>query len=205
MSVLPYSTEVVCRAEHVSGPARVQTTVLRGEKYGFFKARECVFRVEGRFYAETVMVYPSVGVNLPIFGSEYLEIGKKYFAAVDFHPASGGELPDHPALEQFPVRSVEFSRHYDLLRYFSSRLWLKRSTEPLYDEFKAEFEARIEAYYSLLNDNLGVPGPPPSAYGEFNRYMADHDPAHGILKAYFGGEFADDYLRRVLFSEEMCC
>jgi hypothetical protein len=29
--------------------------------------------------------------------------------------------------------------------------------------------------------------------------MAENDPAHGILRAYFGPEFADDYVKGFLF------
>lgn len=197
--------EVKCRSLHISNGATLVTTVLIGEKYGFYKARECRLSVPGKISAKTVVIYPCVGVNLPIFASEYLQIGKNLFGGVDFHP-SGGDFTNYgPLLQQFPARTVQSSRHYDLDTWFGPVLWLKRGGFEVEGEFRAQYACRLSAYYSLLNDNLGVKGSNLDSHRLFNRYMAEHDPARGILKAYFGSEFADDYLRRVLFGQECAC
>ena len=197
--------EVKCRSEYRSKGASLVTTVRTGEKYGFYKSRECILTVPGKVFAQTVAIYPSVGVNLPIFASEYLQIGQNSFGGVDFHPSGTENTNYGDLLEQFPARTVQFSRHYNLDTWFSPVLWLKKGGMEVRGAFEGEYLARLGAYYALLNANLMIGGAGPDNHGAFNGYMAEHDPARGILKAYFGAEFADDYLRLVLFGQENAC
>ena len=197
--------EVKCRSEYRGRGASLVTTVRTGEKYGFYKSRECILTVPGKVFAQTVAIYPSVGENLPIFASEYLRIGQNSFGAVDFHPP-GTEKTDYGGLlGQFPARSVQSSRHYDLDTWFSPVLWIERGDMGVRRAFEREYLARLGAYYSLLNTNLMFGGAGPDNHEAFNGYMAEHDPARGILKAYFGAEFANDYLRLVLFGQKSVC
>ena len=39
------------------------------------------------------------------------------------------------------------------------------------------------------------------AHTNYDRHMAERDPAHGILKSYFSAEFADFYVQKFLFDE----
>jgi len=151
--------------------------------------------VPGKFFAETMLVYPCNGVNFPVFGSEYIEMRGRYFGAVDFHPVFGetGHIEEY--FSDFPDRIVEKSAHYDLDTYFSRKLWHKRSDKPFYDEFVGVCETRLSRFMGIL------PHLPPNDpdYVDLDAYMAENDPAHGILKAYFGPEFADDYVKKFLF------
>ena len=197
--------EIKCRSEYRGKGASLITTVRTGEKYGFYKSRECVLTVPGKVFAQTVAIYPSVGVNLPIFASEYLQIGQNSFGAVDFQPSGTGETDYGSLLEQFPARTVQSSRHYDLDTWFSPVLWLEKGDIGVRGAFEREYLARLGAYYALLNSNLMIGGAEPDSHRAFNGYMAQHDPARGILKAYFGAEFTNDYLRLVLFGQESVC
>lgn len=197
--------EVKCRSAYSQKGASLVTTVRIGEKYGFYKSRECVLTVPGKVFSKTVAIYPSVGQNLPIFASEYLRIGQNSFGAVDFHPSCTEKTDYGGLLEQFPPRTVQSSRHYDLDTWFSPVLWLKRGGVEVRRAFEVEYLNRLGAYYALLNTNLMAGGAGPHTHEAFNGYMADHDPARGILKAYFGPEFANDYLRLVLFGQESVC
>lgn len=205
MNLIPLKEEVVCRSEHAEGLATIKTMVARGEKYGFYRGRVCIFEVKGKFLAETVIIYPSVGQNLPIFGSEYLEVKGKSFAAVDFHPVGGNLAPFEGDLAHFAPRDTIKSKHYDLNQYFSPKLWLKRGREGVRAIFEQEYSNRVMAYYALLNNNLHLVEGERADHGPFNAYMANHDPARGILKSYFGPGFADDYIRTVLFAEGVNC
>lgn len=173
------------RSRHFSDPAR-----------GIFYCRECVLDVPGKFFAETSLVYPQSRGVFPIFGSEYIQMARGSFGAVDFHPTQteNNTIPDD--FGSYPNRTVSKSPHYDLDRHFSPVLWHKKSPDDFYDEFADVAGERLTRYLRVL--------PPPTApdsasFAPFDAYMALNDPARGILKAYFGIEFSDDYIRRFLF------
>jgi hypothetical protein len=179
----------------VSGPATIESMWFRLPEGGVHYARSCILTVPGKFFAETMLVYPCNGVNFPVFGSEYIKMPGKFFGAVDFHPVSGetGHIEAH--FSDFPDRIVEKSAHYDLDTYFSSKLWHKRSENDFYGEFVDVCESRLRRFMEILPN---LPHNTPD-YVDFDAYMAEHDPAHGILRAYFGSEFAEGYVRRFLF------
>jgi hypothetical protein len=158
--------------------------------------RMCILSVPGKFFAETVVIFPKYGVNTPIFGSEYIKTPKKSFAAVDFHPQEGDISAIEGYLGSEPLCQVKKSHHYDLQAHFSPWLWLKKDPEDLYYEFSEVCGSRCDAYHTLLDGVRGVKSPHPGGYC---RYMAEKDPARGILKAYFGSDFSDEYTERFLF------
>ena len=178
-----------------SGPARIESVWLRAPERGIEYARGCILTVPGKFFAETLLIYHSEGGDFPIFGSEYIGMGKRFFGAMDFHPPGGNNNPVEAFFPDFPRRKVENSKHYDLNTYFSTKLWHERSENPFYERFEAEAMARAAAYVSRLPSGTGYT----PCFQSFDQYMALHDPAHGILKSYFGAEFANDYIRGFLF------
>ena len=179
----------------VSGSATIESMWFHLPSEGIHYARSCVLTVPGKFFAETMLVYPCNGVNFPVFGSEYIEMRGRYFGAVDFHPVFGETSHIEEYFSDFPDREVQKSAHYDLDTYFSRKLWHKRSDESFYEEFVEVCEARLGRFMQILPN---LPSNAPN-YTDFDAYMAENDPAHGILKAYFGPEFADDYVRGFLF------
>lgn len=146
-----------------------------------------------------MLVYPQTTEIFPVFGSEYIKMGRGCFGAIDFHPTQtvDNQVPDD--FRDFPLRTVSKSPHYDLNRHFSPVLWHKKSPDDFYGEFADVAESRLRRYLDVL-DQYRVNTPlNPANFTAFDTYMAVHDPAYGILKAYFGPEFANDYIRRFLF------
>lgn len=179
----------------VSGPATLESRWFRLPSEGIYYTRSCILTVPGKFFAETMLVYPCNGLNFPVFGSEYIEMRDRCFGAVDFHPISGETDFIDVYFSDFPDREVQKSAHYDLDTYFSGKLWHKRDKIDFYDEFVDVCESRLARFMEILPN---LPSHTPD-YDSFDTYMAENDPAHGILKAYFGPEFADDYVRGFLF------
>lgn len=187
-------------SEFVENPsANLRSRWFSAPERGIHLARECVLDVPGRFFAETVLVYPQTAKIFPIFGSEYIRMARGSFGAVDFHPTQveNNKIPDD--FGDFPPRAVSKSPHYDLDRHFSPVLWHKKHPDDFYEEFEDVAEARLRRYLDVLDRYKGNIPPDSVNFTPFDTYMAVHDPAHGILKAYFGSEFANDYLRRFLF------
>lgn len=191
----PFTTDTVDE-----GLATLTSTAWGPSEQGFYRARSCLLQVKGRFKAETLVIYPSVGHFLPIFGCEYIELPHKRFGAVDFHPVNRNLDPITTYLVHESDRTVEKSAHYDLDTHFSPKLWLERGSDPdIYARFRGKAGDYVSVYMDMLSDHLGTGETGPSDHASYNAYMAEHDPAHGILRAYFGPEFARDYIDTFLF------
>jgi len=164
-----------------------------------FLARGCVLTVPGKFFAETLLVYPNTVGNFPIFGSEYIRMAKGHFGATDFHPLTPENNQIPPDFDVFPDRMVVKSPHYDLDTHFSTKLWHKRGVDNFYNEFSEACSARLSHYLDVLSTVDRLDSVDTSKFTAFDSYMAVNDPARGILKAYFGSDFADEYIRTFLF------
>lgn len=185
----------------VNGPVTLRSRSFSDPSRGIFLARECVLEVPGKFFAETLLVYPQTNEIFPIFGSEYLRTGKGFLGVIDFHSgqAENNQIPAD--FNHFAPRTIPGSRHYDLDRHFSPVLWHHKSPNDFYGEFAGIASTRLHHYLRVLPPNTP---PEPRRFSPFDTYMALNDPARGILKAHFGAEFADEYLRLFLFPHGRC-
>lgn len=196
-SILPTGLERI----KTEKSAEIHSYVWQGS--GIRRARLCVLNIPGKFTAETLVIYPSWETETPIFGTEYITIAnKKFFGAIDFHPLSQDEgylktwIDGH--LGEFPVRSVEESKFYDLSKYFSSRFWIKKSDQEFHDEYLDRVDMYAVRYRRALEGGRQTSSNK-QAHVDYDTHMAVNDPAHGILKSYFSDEFADFYVNKFLF------
>lgn len=176
------------------------------ESCNFRKARLCEFKVDKKFKAETLVIYPVWGSDAPIFGCEYLQIGQhKFFGAIDFHPL----LQTKPYLDKyintylghFSDRKVDSSKAYNLDEFFSKKMWLKKDSIDLYDEFINRSSGYLWIYKDLLSDcEITQQLTSLDLQIRYDEYMRERDPARGILKAYFSEEFSENYINNFLFS-----
>jgi 15,16-dihydrobiliverdin:ferredoxin oxidoreductase len=190
--------------EHLTTTAEgseIRSYVWEGETIR--RARVCELSIPGKFTAETLVIYPDWRTQTPILGTEYITIAnKKFFGAIDFHPLL--QTPEYlerwveEYLYDFPERQTETSKFYDLSKYFSSRFWTKKSAEDFSEEYADWADRYIERYrMALMDGDVGESNRP--LHVDYDRHMALNDPAHGILKSYFGAGFADFYVHRFLF------
>jgi hypothetical protein len=185
-----------------SGDAEIKSWTWDGDNVR--RVRLCQFSVPGKFFAETLVIYPEEFCEAPIFGCEYLRIGGiKFFGGIDFHPLSQAEtyLREYidNYLDDMPDTSAETSKFYDLSTYFSKKFWLKTHSEDFYEEFYKQTGEYLIRYKQLLEEAE----PTHSMWGLHKKYdlhMGTHDPARGILKAYFSKEFSDFYIEKFLFN-----
>ncbi len=166
------------------------------------KIRFCEFTVENKFYAESLVIYPDFCYDIPIFGTEYLKIGsKRYFAAIDFHPITENKQY-LKFMEMFPDKKRIKTHVYDLDRFFSEKLWIRRRTQDFYDEYQIMLKCFLHQYkkclYSVEQNTITLE----QQQSQYNDYMSTNDPAHGILKSYFGEDFAKQYIDDFLFSNK---
>ncbi len=185
----------------INGPVTLSSRSFSDPSRGILLSRECVLDVPGKFFAETLLVYPQTEEIFPIFGSEYIAMGRGCFGAVDFHPVQSENNQIPPHFDHFPLRTVARSPHYDLDRHFSPVLWHHKSPDDFYGEFASTASTRLRHYLGVLSPSKTLE---PGRFSSFDTYMALNDPARGILRAHFSAEFADEYIRRFLFPHGRC-
>ncbi len=166
------------------------------------KIRFCKFEVESKFYAESLVIYPDFHYETPIFGTEYLKIGsKRYFGAIDFHPITDNKKY-LKFLDIFPDKKEIRTNVYDLNKFFSEKLWVRRETEDFYDEYQIMLKCFLHQYKKCLYSEEKNIITFEQQQNEYNSYMKTNDPAYGILKSYFNKDFADEYINNFLFSNK---
>ena len=166
------------------------------------KIRICELKIKQKFYAESLVIYPQNNLQLPIFGSEFLNISnKRYFGAIDFHPTKNSDISYLKYLEYFPDTKIDKLNHYDLTKFFSKKLWIKKDKNNFYDEYEIWIKCYLHQYKKILkNSNYNINyNTEINCYKEYNQYMSDNDPAFGILRSYFDRIFAEKYIRQFLF------
>jgi hypothetical protein len=167
------------------------------------RVRLCELDVPGKFMAETLVIYPDIRYDFPIFGCEYLKMGeKKFFGGVDFHPISNTTDYAKTYLSEFPDSTKETSKFYDLSKYFSSKFWLKKDSVDFYSEYIDKVDQYL-AKYKLCVEEAEKVRDSTQTQIQYNNHMAENDPARGILKAYFSAEFAETYIHKFLFSNDV--
>lgn len=164
------------------------------------RIRICELNVENKFQAETLVIYPDYCYDTPIFGTEYLKIGnKKYFGAIDFHPVNENE--NHlPYIEMFPDKKTTTSKFYDLNKYFTNKLWVRKGNECFYNEYQIMIKCYLHQYKKCLFNSDIKKESFEDKHNNFNRYMSSNDPAFGILKSYFSKDFTERYIQEFLFN-----
>jgi 15,16-dihydrobiliverdin:ferredoxin oxidoreductase len=192
-------------------PSKFSESIVNGEATlssylwttGFCsRIRLCELRVSNKFYAESLVIYPDLYYKTPIFGTEYLKIGdKKYFGAIDFHPVSES-IEYLKFLEAFPDKKVTDSCFYNLDQFFSPKLWLHKRQVNFYNEYQIMVKCFLYQYQKCLLSSEKVTQSHQHNHMQYNKHMAANDPAFGILKSYFGKDFAEEYIHNFLFSNK---
>jgi hypothetical protein len=166
------------------------------------KIRLCELEIENKFYAESLVIYPDFFHETPIFGTEYLTIGKrKYFGAIDFHPITESQN-FMQFLEMFPDRKIDKTVFYNFDLFFSKKLWINKRNEDFYNEYQIMTKCFLHQYKKCLLKSQKSNSSFEKQQHQYNEYMASNDPAFGVLKSYFSGDFATNYIHNFLFSNK---
>ena len=193
------STEVPIWVERTSNNDSIKLKSYLFKSDYCKRIRVCELNIERKFKAESLVIYPNHHCETPIFGTEYLQIGsKKYFGAIDFHPISANE--DYMSyVDMFPNSKTNTSKFYDLEKYFSKKLWIKKNSECFYNEYQIMVKCYLHQYTKCLMNSTPKKESFAEHHQKFDDYMSTNDPAFGILKSYFNKEFAEKYVKYFLF------
>lgn len=164
----------------------------------------------------TSLWYPRT--NSPVLGIDFLQFNNatRHLTVVDMQPIHSCE-DDHdikyshlltPIRDCYPSLQYQMSkRFYDENQFFSSQMLLGRGEDgpdyvwkelfPAYKDYVMTHLGIVQQSLSCINN---------TEYAEvirrhkaYDDYSSVRDPAHGLLKAIFGKEYADAFVYDVLF------
>ena len=166
------------------------------------RIRLCELIIGDKFYAESLVIYPNFCYETPIFGTEYLKIGKRqYLGAIDFHPINENQN-FIKFLDMFPDRKSNKTIFYDFDLFFSKKLWLSKREEEFYNEYQIMVKCFMYQYKKCLLQSKKNTSSFEFNQSQYNKHMSLNDPAFGILKSYFNKDFATNYIHNFLFSNK---
>jgi 15,16-dihydrobiliverdin:ferredoxin oxidoreductase len=155
--------------------------------------------------------------NLPVLGIDFLQFNhqKRHLTVVDMQPIHSSEddhdLPyEHlldPIRKEYPsLQNTMSDRFYDENQFFSSQMLLGRGDQPDYvwSELMPAYKAYVQTHLHLVKGTSTQPPKFPSdivlqQHKAYDDYSSVRDPAHGLLAAIFGKEYADAFVYDVLF------
>ena len=160
----------------------------------------------------TSLWYPRA--NLPVLGVDLLQFNKgtRHLTVVDFQPIQTTEDQhdakyEHlmqPIRDEYPSLQNEMTdRFYDETQFFSNQMLLGKGEDDgyVFRELMPAFQSYVQTHVDLVKNTK--PRTPSQKvlkqHRAYDNYSSERDPAHGLLAACFGLEYADKFVYDVLF------
>jgi 15,16-dihydrobiliverdin:ferredoxin oxidoreductase len=160
----------------------------------------------------TSLWYPRA--NLPVLGIDFLQFnnGKRHLTVVDFQPIQSSEGQhdanyEHlmqPIRDKYPSLQHDMTdRFYDETQFFSNQMLLGKGddSEYVWNELVPAYQDYVQTHVDLVkNTKRKMPLQEVlKQHKAYDDYSSERDPAHGLLAASFGLEYADKFVYDVLF------
>jgi 15,16-dihydrobiliverdin:ferredoxin oxidoreductase len=197
-----------------NGKVRLHTFQCSSDEYKCI--RMTVMDGGARTQVFTSLWYPQPHFHLPVLGIDLLQFGQsKHLCIVDFQPIHENSSQDQPfehllqpIRDQYPSLHGKMTRRfYDEDAFFSKQMLLGRSdragaNDLVYKNLFPAYQAYVNTHVQMVQS--ATPRPSTVAdvlqrHAAYDNYSAARDPAHAMLAATFGNDFADDYVYDILF------
>ncbi len=195
----------------------VQTWACSTEKLRLARAA-CLQSGENTSVINLVLI-PSSKYDLPFFGADFVTLPSGHLIALDFQPVLSNDI-DHLRFFLDKLTPIYDSWNQALpyggeipeeaKKYFSpcflwSRLPLKKESDQLIEKrLKPAFDQYLNLYMDLVERAEIVSQARSkllfSGQVDYLEYRAKKDPARGMLSRFFGKEWTESYIQKVLFS-----
>jgi hypothetical protein len=160
--------------------------------------------IHGDTHIYNNIVYPKTGQNLPCLGMDLMcFFEKKVIIVFDFqHPTPHYDW-DNPFMMCYLSDMLDNTskdiRFFQAGNHFSRYIYVRKCTASEIPEHLDTFKRYVDVYKEMLDESKPT-GEDTSVYKEFDKYMLELDPVGGFMESKFGKEFAEDYVKNVLFS-----
>ena len=180
-------------ADWDSKGATLKADIRKSEQ--FIKAREVLIQ-DKRSDIYNNILYPKTGANLPCFGMDLMKFSeKKVIIVFDFqHPKENFLY----SVEGLPKDDGKY-RFFEMGNHFSENIFVRYCKPEEVDNYLSFFKLYLRNYKEML-DFWKPEGEDTTEYKDFDTYMTKLDPVRGYLKAKFGEEKSDSFVKHFLFS-----
>lgn len=164
----------------------------------------------------TSLFYPRT--NLPVLGIDFLQFNNqtRHLTVVDMQPIHLSET-DHdleyshllePIRNDYPnLQNTMSKRFYDENQFFSTQMLLGRGENGpgyVWEELFPAYKSYLAIHVSLVKETLQRADRTDFSevlrrHKAYDDYSSVRDPAHGLLKAIFGKNYADAFVYDILF------
>ena len=161
----------------------------------FLKAREAQIN-DPRSDIYNTILYPKTGADLPCFGMDLMKFSeKKVIIVFDFqHPRENYLY----SVDSLPKDDGKY-RFFEMGNHFSENIFVRYCKPDEVDNYLTMFKLYLRNYKEML-DFWKPEGEDTTEYKDFDTYMTKLDPVRGYLKAKFGEEKSDTFVKNYLFS-----
>ena len=161
----------------------------------FIKAREVDIWDDTTSVYNNIL-YPKTGSNLPCFGMDLMGFNENRVIIVfDFQHPVENYLYE---VESLPKAEKEY-RFFEMGNHFSENIFVRYCKPEEVDNYLTMFKLYLRNYKEML-DFWKPEGEDTTEYKDFDTYMTKLDPVRGYLKAKFGEEKSDSFVKNYLFS-----
>jgi len=221
--VVPVASDFLNKEESYGSSAnpqkvQTQTWACRTEKLRYVRAA-CV---EAPHFASVLnlLITPSNNFDLPFFGADLVTLSSGHLLALDLQPVLKTDplhteavwdrlIPLHARWQSLLPEGGAIPKEAET--YFSPGfLWTRlplgaESDQLILEVIKPAFLDYLCLYLELLQDAEAV-SPVRSRYllegqGRYMKYRAYKDPARGMLTRFYGREWTELYINKVLFDQ----
>ncbi len=161
----------------------------------FLKAREAQIN-DPRSDIYNTILYPKTGADLPCFGMDLMKFSeKKVIIVFDFqHPRENYLY----SVDSLPKDDGKY-RFFEMGNHFSENIFVRYCKPEEVDNYLTMFKLYLRNYKEML-DFWKPEGEDTTEYKDFDTYMTKLDPVRGYLKAKFGEDKSDSFVKNYLFS-----
>ena len=161
----------------------------------FIKAREVDIWDDTTSVYNNIL-YPKTGSNLPCFGMDLMGFNENRVIIVfDFQHPVENYLYE---VDSLPKAEKEY-RFFEMGNHFSENIFVRYCKPEEVDNYLTFFKLYLRNYKEML-DFWKPEGEDTTEYKDFDTYMTKLDPVRGYLKAKFGEEKSDSFVKNYLFS-----
>ena len=207
---------------------RIHTLTCTSDEYKYIRLTVLDAGSRAQVFTSVWYPDPAYG-DLPILGCDLLQFGQKRHVYIcDHQPLNGTSgmaancdeqlktvRDQYPSLQQ-PM-STRFYNPED--GFFSDQMLLAKHTTTdgnnnnseedskiqklIHEDFYSAWQRYVQTHVKMVQttprQSRQTAAKTLQKHAAYDRYSASRDPAHGLLASYFGQEFAEDYVYKVLF------
>ncbi len=200
-------------------PVKVSTSTWACKFNKISQVRAACIEGQGTFSVFNLLIHPSNHYDLPFFGADFVTLPKGHLLALDLQPSLKSDplhtedvwsrlLPIHKYWQSFFPSGGDIPK--EAKSFFSpgflwTRLPLGKESDTLISDYlRPAFNEYLSLYIDLINEAKSISNLRArkilDGQKEYINYRSTKDPARGMLTRFYGKDWTEEYITKVLFN-----